>query len=166
VGAPRGGPRLIDRRRNVRPGGAILTHPGDPFDEKTVAAAFVLNRFGRSCGLPHVAEPGVLETPIVLTNTLCVPRVADALLDWSLERQPDVQSVNPLVGESNHRFLNDFRGRAEPTTYTTSNQGKRCVVLDLKDRLTATPASRPRAPARQAAPRRPARRTCPMQSRR
>jgi len=89
----------------------IITHPRDPFDEKTVAAAFVLNGFGKTCGLPQVAELGVLETPILLTNTFCVPRVADALLDWTLERHPDVQSVNPLVGECNDGFLNDIRGR-------------------------------------------------------
>jgi D-aminopeptidase len=70
---------------------AMVTHPGDPFDEKTVAGAFVLNGFGKTCGLPQLAELGVLETPILLTNTLCVPRVADALLDWTLERHPDMQ---------------------------------------------------------------------------
>ena len=90
---------------------AIRTHQADPFAEKTAAAAFVLNGFGKTCGLPQVAELGVLETPIVLTNTLSVPRAADAVLDWTLARHPDVQSVNPVVGECNDGFLNDIRGR-------------------------------------------------------
>jgi D-aminopeptidase len=90
---------------------AILTHGGDPFTEKTIAAAFVLNGYGKTCGLAQLAELGVLETPIVLTNTLSVPRAADAVLDWTLAHHPDVYSVNPVVGECNDAFLNDIRGR-------------------------------------------------------
>src|ERR671933_538507 len=75
------------------------------------AAAFVLNGFGKTCGLPQLAELGTLETPILLTNTLSVPRVADAVLDWTLLRHPDAQSVNPVVGECNDGYLNDIRGR-------------------------------------------------------
>jgi D-aminopeptidase len=90
---------------------AILSHPGDPFREKTPAAAFVLNGFGKTCGLPQVQELGVLETPILLTGTLNVPRVADALIDWTLRNNPDVLSVNPVVGECNDGYLNDIRGR-------------------------------------------------------
>lgn len=90
---------------------AIRTHPGNPFQEKTPAAAFVLNGFGKTCGLPQVAELGVIETPIVLTGTLSVPRAADALISWTLRDNPDVLSVNPLVGECNDGYLNDIRGR-------------------------------------------------------
>lgn len=90
---------------------AILTHPGDPFLEKTPAATFVLNGFGKTCGLAQVAELGVLETPILLTGTLNVPRVADALIDWMLRRNPEVLSVNPVVGECNDGYLNDIQGR-------------------------------------------------------
>jgi D-aminopeptidase len=90
---------------------AIRTHPGDPFREKTPAAAFVLNGFGKTCGLPQVAELGVIETPILLTGTLSVPRVADALISWTLRENPEVLSVNPLVGECNDGYLNDIQGR-------------------------------------------------------
>jgi D-aminopeptidase len=90
---------------------AIRTHGGDPFREKTPAAAFVLNGFGKTCGLPQVAELGVIETPILLTGTLSVPRVADALITWTLRENPDVMSVNPLVGECNDGYLNDIQGR-------------------------------------------------------
>ena len=83
---------------------AILPHEGDPFDEQVQAAAFVLNGFGKTCGLPQLAELGTLETPVLLTNTLSVPRVADALLDWTLARHADAQSVRspkpPPVGRS------------------------------------------------------------------
>ena len=59
---------------------------GRPFLEKTPAAAFVLNGFGKTCGPAQVAELGVIETPILLTDTLAVPRVADAVIDWTLAR--------------------------------------------------------------------------------
>jgi D-aminopeptidase len=91
---------------------ALLTHPGDPFSDKTAGAAFILNGFGKTCGLPQLAELGTLETPILLTNTLSVPRVADAVLDWTLARHPEAQSINPLVGECNDGYLNDIRLRA------------------------------------------------------
>ena len=90
---------------------AIFTHAADPFLEKTPAAAFVLNGFGKMAGLAQVAELGVIETPIVLTNTLSVPTAADALIGWTLDRHADVMSVNPVVGECNDGYLNDIRGR-------------------------------------------------------
>jgi D-aminopeptidase len=90
---------------------AIWPHGGNPFTEKSVAAAFVLNGFGKTCGLPQLAELGTLETPLLLTNTLSVPRAADALLEWTLARNPEAQSVNPVVGECNDAYLNDIRGR-------------------------------------------------------
>ena len=90
---------------------ALFTHGGDPFLEKTAAAAFVLNGFGKMAGLAQVAELGVVETPIVLTNTLSVPTGADALIGWTLDRHAEVMSVNPVVGECNDGYLNDIRGR-------------------------------------------------------
>src|SRR5919197_3080014 len=62
-------------------------------------------------GLAQVAELGVVETPIVLTNTLSVPTGADALIGWTLDRHAEVMSVNPVVGECNDGYLNDIRGR-------------------------------------------------------
>lgn len=49
----------------------------------------------------------------MLTSTLNVPRVADATIDYmlALPGNEDVQSINPLVGETNDGFLNDIRGR-------------------------------------------------------
>src|SRR5439155_10548882 len=51
--------------------------------------------------------------PILLTSTLCVPRVADALIDYMLHLPGNeaVRSINPLVAESNDGTLNDIRGR-------------------------------------------------------
>ena len=92
---------------------AILPHPGNLFREKVPGAVFVGNGFGKLMGSTQVNELGQIETPILLTSTLAVPRVADALLDYmlSLPGNEDVQSVNPLVAETNDGYLNDIRGR-------------------------------------------------------
>ena len=74
---------------------AILPHNGNLFREKVPAAVFVGNGFGKLMGSTQVNELGEIETPILLTSTLSVPRVADALLDFmlSLPGNEDVQSV-------------------------------------------------------------------------
>ena len=71
------------------------------------------NAFGKLAGSTQVNELGEIETPILLTSTLSVPRVADALIDYmlALPGNEDVESINPLVGETNDGYLNDIRGR-------------------------------------------------------
>jgi D-aminopeptidase len=92
---------------------AILPHGGNLFQEKVPAAVFVGNGFGKLTGSTQVGELGEIETPILLTNTLNVPRVADALIDWmlALPGNEEVRSVNPVVAETNDGQLNDIRGR-------------------------------------------------------
>jgi D-aminopeptidase len=99
---------------NIRTGvTAILPHHGNLFREKVPGAVFVGNGFGKLMGSTQVNELGEIETPILLTSTLSVPRVADFLLDYmlSLTGNEDVQSVNPIVAETNDGYLNDIRGR-------------------------------------------------------
>lgn len=107
---------LVPGKGPVRTGvTAILPHGGNLFNEKVPAAAFVLNAFGKSTGLQQVNELGNLEVPILLTNTLNVPLVADAVIQWSLEKNPEIGiktgTVNPVVGEVNDGTLNDIQGR-------------------------------------------------------
>ena len=92
---------------------AILPHGGNPFREKVPAAIVVGNGFGKLAGSTQVNELGELESPIVLTCTLCVPRAADAVLTWllGLPGNEDVRSANPVVGETNDGFLNNIRAR-------------------------------------------------------
>lgn len=92
---------------------AILPHEGNPYTDKVPAAVVVGNGYGKLMGSTQVEELGEIETPIVLTNTLAVPRAADAILDWVLA-QPESEgagSVNPLVAETNDGYLNDIRRR-------------------------------------------------------
>ncbi|MFW6079417.1 MAG: P1 family peptidase [Gemmatimonadota bacterium] len=92
---------------------AVLPHPGNVFREKVPAAIHRGNGFGKLIGVTQVRELGEIETPILLTCTLCVWRAGDAMVDWLLERpgMEDVRSINPIVGETNDGFLNDIRAR-------------------------------------------------------
>jgi D-aminopeptidase len=92
---------------------AILPYGGNLFQEKVLGAIFVGNGFGKLMGSPQVNELGEIETPILLTSTLSVPRVADALIDYmlGLPGNETVRSINPLVAETNDGYLNDIRGR-------------------------------------------------------
>jgi D-aminopeptidase len=114
VGGVLVGQTTIVRGDSVRTGvTAILPHMGNLFREKVPGAVFVGNGFGKLMGSTQVNELGEIETPILLTSTLSVPRVADALLDYmlGLAGNEDVQSVNPVVAETNDGYLNDIRGR-------------------------------------------------------
>jgi D-aminopeptidase len=108
------GQTTIIRGDDVRTGvTAILPHSGNVFREKVPGAVFVGNAFGKLAGSTQVEELGEIETPILLTSTLSVPRAADALLSYvlALPGNEDVVSINPLVGETNDGYLNDIRGR-------------------------------------------------------
>jgi len=108
------GHTTLVRGDNIRTGvTAILPHSGNLFREKVPGAVFVGNGFGKLAGSTQVNELGEIETPILLTSTLNVPKVADALLDYmlGLPGNENVQSVNPLVAETNDGYLNDIRGR-------------------------------------------------------
>jgi D-aminopeptidase len=92
---------------------AILPHEGNTFLERVPAAMHVGNGFGKLLGVTQVEELGELESPILLTCTLCVWRAADGLVGWMLE-QPGmerVRSINPVVGETNDGQLNAIRSR-------------------------------------------------------
>jgi D-aminopeptidase len=92
---------------------AILPHGGDLFRERVPAALHVGNGFGKLLGVTQLRELGELETPILLTCTLCVWKAADAMVEWLLERpgMENVRSINPVVGETNDGGLNAIRSR-------------------------------------------------------
>ena len=109
------GHTTIVRGAKVRTGvTCVLPHGGNLFREKVPGAVFVGNGFGKLMGSTQVNELGEIETPILLTSTLSVPRVADAVLDYmlALPGNEDVRSVNPLVAETNDGTLNDIRSRS------------------------------------------------------
>ena len=92
---------------------AIRPHGGNLYRNRVPAAIHVGNGFGKLLGVTQVRELGELETPILLTCTLCVWRAADAMVEWALgmEGMEGVRSINPVVGETNDGGLNDIRSR-------------------------------------------------------
>lgn len=95
---------------------AIIPHQGNIFTDKPIAAAEVLNGFGKSVGLMQIEELGQLETPILLTNTFSVGTCANALIRRAIEENPRIgrrtSTVNPVVGECNDGVLNDIQAMA------------------------------------------------------
>lgn len=104
----------INESDRVRTGvTAILPHAGNAYLSRVPAALHVGNAFGKLVGSTQLRELGELETPILLTCTLCVWKAADAMAEWMIA-QPGmerVRSINPVVGETNDGGLNDIRSR-------------------------------------------------------
>lgn len=92
---------------------AIVPHSGNVYHERVPAALYVGNGFGKLVGATQLRELGELETPILLTCTLCVWRAADAFAAWMLARpgMQSVRSINVVVGETNDGALNAIRSR-------------------------------------------------------
>jgi D-aminopeptidase len=114
VAGVRVGHTTVTRGDSVRTGvTAILPHGGNLFRDRVPAGVHVGNGFGKLLGVTQLSELGELETPILLTCTLCVWRAADALVSWMIEQpgMTNVRSINPFVGETNDGTLNAIRSR-------------------------------------------------------
>tara|TARA_Y100000590_G_scaffold441747_2_gene568920 strand:- start:3756 stop:4955 length:1200 start_codon:yes stop_codon:yes gene_type:complete len=92
---------------------AIRPHAGNLYHDRVPAAIYVGNGFGKLLGITQVRELGELETPILLTCTLCVWKAADAMVEWALNQvgMEGVRSLNAVVGETNDGRLNNIRNR-------------------------------------------------------
>lgn len=95
----------------VRTGVTAVIPPGDPFGAPLPAGVDVLHGYGKATGLWQVAHLGMLESPVLLTNTLATFRCADALISWTLARHPKARSVNPVVLECNDGWLSAIQKR-------------------------------------------------------
>lgn len=112
----RGKGRLVCGQGPIRTGvTAILPNSGNVFQERVVGGAFVLNGSGEVSGLTQVQEWGLIETPILLTNSLAVGSCSDACVRYLVSRYPGIGAehdvVLPLVGECDDSWLNDIAGR-------------------------------------------------------
>jgi len=94
---------------------AILPHGDDLFLDKVIGVVHTINGFGEVTNAHQVAEMGVIEGPVMITNTLNVPRVADAVIELTQARNPEMGvttwGVSPIVAECSDMYLNDIRGR-------------------------------------------------------
>lgn len=106
---------------------AVLLHGGNVFQDRSAAASYVLNGFGKSVGLMQLDELGQIETPILLTNTLSVGTCATALARRAIEQNPGIgrrlATVNPVVAECNDGYLNDIQAMAV-------TEADACAALD------------------------------------
>ena len=94
----------------------VKPHKGNIFKEKVVAGCHVHNGFGKSMGFVQINELGTIETNIAITGTLNIGKISDAVIEESLENNPEIGistgTVNPIVLECNDSTLNDSRDRA------------------------------------------------------
>ncbi len=109
-----GGPELPYGSGPARTGvTAIFPHGGDLWHERVVAGAHACNGVGELIGISAVREWGLVETPVLLTNSQSAGAVYDATVRWLSEREPLAgveDAVMPVVGECDDGFLNDLRG--------------------------------------------------------
>ncbi|QIE55020.1 P1 family peptidase [Pikeienuella piscinae] len=95
---------------------AVIPYPGDIFRLKPRAAVEIINGFGKSAGLMQVAELGMIETPILLTNTFGVAPCVQALIRRAVTANPaigrETSTVNALVCECNDGRINDIQALA------------------------------------------------------
>jgi D-aminopeptidase len=88
---------------------AIIPGPGNLYTHPIPAWIHVGNGYGKLIGETQVREFGEIETPILLTCTLCVWSAANALKEWVYE-QPGMgeHTVNPIIGETNDSRVNNM----------------------------------------------------------
>ena len=104
------GHSTVIRGDDIRTGvTAIIPGPGNLYTHPIPGWIHVGNGYGKLIGETQVREFGELETPILLTCTLCVWSAANAMKDWTYE-QPGMgeHTINPVVGETNDSVLNDM----------------------------------------------------------
>lgn len=59
---------------------AILPYSGSLFQEKVMGSSYVINGFGKTVGTIQLQELGVIESPILLSNTLSVAAVMEGTI--------------------------------------------------------------------------------------
>ncbi len=110
VNGVRVGHSTVIRSEDIRTGvTAIIPAPGNLYTNPIPAWIHVGNGYGKLIGETQVREFGEIETPILLTCTLCVWSAANALKEW-VYLQPGMgeHTVNPIVGETNDSRVNNM----------------------------------------------------------
>lgn len=94
---------------DIRTGVTTIIPCQDIFKQKPAAGSFVLSGAGEMTGLVQTKEWGVIETPIVLTNTMSVGIASQATSKWMVKNNQDItknqQVIIPVVGECDDSFL-------------------------------------------------------------
>jgi len=101
-----------EENKSIRTGvTAILPSKGNVFFDRLMGGGFILNGAGELSGLSQVLEWGIIETPILLTNTLSVGSCSQSMVRYLIEQYPGIGNehdvIIPLVGECDDSWLND-----------------------------------------------------------
>lgn len=110
VAGVRVGHSTVIKGNDIRTGvTAIVPAPGNLYTHPVPAWIHVGNGYGKLIGETQVREFGEIETPILLTCTLCVWSAANGLKEWMYE-QPGIgeHTLNPVVGETNDSYVNNM----------------------------------------------------------
>jgi len=104
------GHSTIIKKPNIHTGvTAIIPAPGNLYKNPIPAWVHAGNGYGKSVGISQLLEFGEIETPILLTCTLCVWDAADAMVDYLLEQPGEYEhTINPFVGETNDSIVSDM----------------------------------------------------------
>lgn len=93
---------------------AILPHAGNLYERPVKASFFDFNGCGGLQGSLQIREFGMIDTPIMLTNTMSLGSVADGIIKYMLQRNPEAgiesDTIIPIVSECDDSYLNDSRG--------------------------------------------------------
>jgi len=111
----RGTGPLVVGKGPVRTGvTAILPHGRNLFREPVKGAYFDMNGCGGLMGNLQIGEFGVIDTPVVLTNTMSLGAAAEGAIKYLLKSNSDVgldeETIIPIVSECDDSYLNDARG--------------------------------------------------------
>lgn len=110
------GPLVLSGGGPIRTGvTAIIPTSENIYRNPCRAGIDVYNGYGKSIGVPFIQEVGILNCPILLTNTLSVNDVANGVITYLLQQNPEIgnddRTPNIVVMECDDSFLNDIRGR-------------------------------------------------------
>ncbi len=103
--------RLVVGKGPVRTGVTAILPRGKGNMKSVFAGYFAGNGNGDMTGTHWIEESGVLETPILITNTGSVGVVRDAAVAWIVKRQQFGAFWYPVTAETADWPLNDIKGQ-------------------------------------------------------
>ncbi len=112
----KGSGQLIPGKGPIRTGvTAILPHQGNLYEEPVTGTVHIINGYGKAVGLAQLLELGRIDCPILITSTLNVGLVEDAVTEYQIRENPQAgiskKTPNPIVAECHDGYLNDVQGR-------------------------------------------------------
>ncbi len=122
--------------RKVRTGvTAILPRGRDTITTPAFAGSFVLNGAGEMTGRSWIEESGLLDGPVMLTNTHSVGTVHEATIAWRVRNgNPDASGYwwsTPVVAETWDGELNDVNGfHVKPAHVSAALEGAKSGPVD------------------------------------